>query len=45
LPFALELFALYHLLAGILGYRSDWTYLRLGADKDIDPADAEGRNG
>jgi len=32
LPFALELFALYHLLAGILGYRSGWTYLRLGTD-------------
>ena len=32
LPFALELFALYHLLAGILGYRAGWKYLRLGDD-------------
>jgi len=29
LPFALELFALYHLLAGILGYRAGWTYLHV----------------
>jgi hypothetical protein len=28
-PFALELFALYHFLAGILGYRAGWIYLRL----------------
>jgi len=32
LPFALELFALYHLLAGILGYGAGWKYLRLGDD-------------
>jgi len=32
LPFALELFALYHLLSGILGYRTGWQYLRLGDD-------------
>jgi hypothetical protein len=32
LPFALELFALYHLLSGILGYRTGWKYLRLGDD-------------
>ncbi len=30
LPFALELFALYHLMAGILGYGAEWRYLRLG---------------
>mgnify|MGYP001550999475 CR=1 FL=1 len=30
LPFALELFALYHLFAGILGYGDGWKYLRLG---------------
>jgi hypothetical protein len=30
LPFALELFALYHLFAGILGYGASWKYLRLG---------------
>lgn len=30
LPFALELFALYHLFAGILGYGAGWDYLRLG---------------
>jgi hypothetical protein len=30
LPFALELFALYHLFAGILGYGAGWKYLRLG---------------
>jgi hypothetical protein len=45
LPFALELFALYHLLAGILGYRSGWTYLRLGDERRDDLADAEGSNG
>jgi hypothetical protein len=28
-PFALELFALYHFLTGILGYRAGWRYLRL----------------
>jgi hypothetical protein len=33
LPFALELFALYHLLAGILGYGAGWKYLRLGDDR------------
>ena len=32
LPFALELFALYHLFAGILGYRAGWKYLRLADD-------------
>jgi tetrahydromethanopterin S-methyltransferase subunit F len=32
LPFALELFALYHLFAGILGYGAGWKYLRLGDD-------------
>lgn len=32
LPFSLEVFALYHLLAGFLGYRADWKYLRLGDD-------------
>jgi hypothetical protein len=32
LPFALELFALYHLFAGILGYGAGWNYLRLGDD-------------
>ena len=32
LPFALELFALYHLLSGFLGYRTGWKYLRLGDD-------------
>jgi hypothetical protein len=32
LPFALELFALYHLLAGILGYGADWKYLQLGGE-------------
>ena len=30
LPFALELFALYHLFAGILGYGAGWNYLQLG---------------
>jgi hypothetical protein len=30
LPFSLELFALYHLVAGILGYGAGWKYLRLG---------------
>ena len=30
LPFALEVFALYHLFAGILGYGAGWKYLRLG---------------
>jgi hypothetical protein len=30
LPFALELFALYHLLAGFLGYGAGWRYVRLG---------------
>lgn len=32
LPFALELFALYHLLAGFFGYRAGWRYLRLEQD-------------
>jgi len=32
LPFALELFALYHLLAGILGYGAGWKYLQLADD-------------
>jgi hypothetical protein len=32
LPFALELFALYHLLAGILGYGATWKYLKIGGD-------------
>jgi len=32
LPFALELFALYHLSVGILGYGAGWKYLRLGDD-------------
>ena len=32
LPFALELFALYHLFAGILGHGAGWKYLRLGDD-------------
>jgi len=32
LPFAIELFALYHLLVGFLGYRAGWNYLRLGSD-------------
>ena len=32
LPFALELFALYHLFAGILGYGAGWKYLQLGDD-------------
>jgi len=32
LPFALELFALYHLFAGILGYGARWKYLRFGSD-------------
>jgi hypothetical protein len=30
LPFALELFALYHLLSGILGYGAAWKFLRIG---------------
>jgi hypothetical protein len=32
LPFALEIFALYHLFAGILGYGAGWKYLQLGDD-------------
>jgi hypothetical protein len=32
LPFALEVFALYHLFTGILGYRAGWKYLQLGRD-------------
>lgn len=32
LPFALELFALYHLFAGIFGYGASWKYLRFGGD-------------
>jgi hypothetical protein len=32
LPFSLEIFALYHLLVGVFGYRADWKYLRLGND-------------
>lgn len=32
LPFALELFALYHLFAGVLGYGASWKYLRFGGD-------------
>jgi hypothetical protein len=45
LPFALELFALYHVLSGLFGCRADWTYLRLGADDNPGPADAEDFNG
>jgi hypothetical protein len=34
LPFALELCALYHLLAGILGYRSGWNYVLPSTNRD-----------